>query len=57
MGTPVAPTLANFFMGKVERDNLDTWHGTQPLVWLRYIDDILVILEDTVFPRLDRALK
>ncbi len=47
MGTPVAPTLANLFMGKVEKDALMTWKGTQPLVWLRYIDDILMILEDS----------
>ncbi len=47
MGTPVAPTLANFFMGKVEKDALLSWTRTQPIVWLRFIDDILVILEDT----------
>ncbi len=47
MGTPVAPTLANLFMGKVEKDALLSWTRTQPIVWLRFIDDILVILEDT----------
>jgi len=47
MGTPVAPTLANLFMGKVEFDALNAWPGTQPIVWLRYIDDILLLLEDT----------
>ncbi len=47
MGIPVAPRLANLFMGKVEKDALTAWMGTQPLVWLRYIDDILLILEDT----------
>ncbi len=47
MGTPVAPTLANLFMGKVEHEALSAWGGTQPLVWLRYIDDILVIMEDS----------
>ncbi len=30
-------------MGKVEKDALMTWKGTQPLVWLRYIDDMLMI--------------
>ncbi len=45
MGTPVAPTLANLFMGKLEAQALSTWEGTQPLVWLRYIDDILMILD------------
>ncbi len=46
-GTSVAPTLANLFMGKVERDALQAWSGTQPIIWLRYIDDILLILEDS----------
>ena len=47
MGTPVAPTLANLFMGKVEATALNSWQGTPPLLWLRYIDDIFLLLEDT----------
>ena len=47
MGTPVAPTLVNLFMGKVEAEALSSWEGTQPLVWLRFIDDILVLMEST----------
>ena len=47
MGTPVAPTLANLFMAKVETDAISSWEGTQPLVWLRFIDDILIIMEST----------
>ncbi len=47
MGTPVVCTLANLFMGKVEHEALSAWGGTQPLVWLRYIDDILVIMKDS----------
>ncbi len=45
MGTPVAPTWANLFMGKLETDALTRWQGTLPLLWLRYIDDIF-----TLFP-------
>ncbi len=45
MGTPVAPTWANLFMGKLETDALTRWQGTVPLLWLRYIDDIF-----TLFP-------
>ncbi len=45
MGTPVAPTWANLFMGKLETDALARWQGTSPLLWLRYIDDIF-----TLFP-------
>ena len=47
MGTPVAPTLANLFKAKVEEDAISSREGTQPLVWLRFIDDILVIMEST----------
>ena len=46
MGTPVAPTLANLFMDKVEAEALSTWTGTQPIIWLHFIDDILVLLEN-----------
>ncbi len=48
MGTPVAPTLANLFMGKLEANALNSWPGTQPLIWLRYIDDILMLFDDSV---------
>ena len=47
MGTPVAPTVANLFMAKVEAEAISSWEGTQPLVWLRFIDNILVIMEST----------
>ena len=48
MGTPVAPTLANLFMEKVEAGALSSWTGTQTLIWLRFIDDIVVIMESNV---------
>ena len=41
MGTPMAPSYANIFMGKVERDILREFeeiHGLRPLVWLRFLD-------------------
>ncbi len=47
MGTPVAPTLANLFMGKLEATALNSWTGTQPILWLRYIDDVLLLLQDS----------
>ena len=47
MGTPVAPTLANLFMAKVEADAITSWQGTQPLIWLRFVDDIFIIMEST----------
>ena len=46
MGTPMAVNYANLFMAKFEEDMLDDYqqiHGTQPLTWLRYIDDVFFI--------------
>ena len=42
MGTKMAPSYANLFMGFVEKDLLDRCEK-KPLVWFRYIDDIFFI--------------
>ncbi|KAK3756747.1 hypothetical protein RRG08_018469 [Elysia crispata] len=42
MGTCMAPTYANIFMGAIERRVLGSFPD-KPLVWLRYIDDIFLI--------------
>ena len=42
MGTKVAPSFANTYMGWFESTHVYTYH-TQPLLWVRYIDDIFVI--------------
>ena len=42
MGTRVAPTYAVLFMGQFERNHVYTYNK-QPLVYLRYIDDILML--------------
>ena len=42
MGTCMAPSYANIFMGSLEKRFLDTCQFT-PLIWLRYIDDIFLI--------------
>ena len=42
MGTRVAPTLANIFMADFERKYVYTYN-LQPLVWVRFIDDIFLI--------------
>ena len=42
MGTCMAPSYANLFMGDLERRLLDTCPD-KPKVWLRYIDDIFLI--------------
>ena len=45
MGTRVAPTFANIFMSDFEDKHVYSYHK-QPLVWLRFIDDIFFIWED-----------
>lgn len=42
MGTRMAPSYANLFMGALERKILST-QSYKPIVWLRYIDDIFAI--------------
>ena len=42
MGTRMAPSYANLFMGKLENDFLSS-QPLQPLCWLRFIDDIFMI--------------
>ena len=41
MGTVAAPSYANLFMADLEQRLLEGY-PTKPLLWLRYIDDILV---------------
>ncbi|KAL8565389.1 hypothetical protein ACOMHN_029084 [Nucella lapillus] len=44
MGTPMAPTIANIFMGWHEEKMLETCPWTiDPAIWKRYIDDIITI--------------
>ena len=42
MGTRVAPTLANLFMGHFEETHVYT-QSLQPSLWVRFIDDIFLI--------------
>ena len=42
MGTKVAPSYANDYMGNFEEKHVYTY-PTQPLLWLRFIDDIFII--------------
>ena len=42
MGTKMAPSYASLFMGKFEDDKLSDYHH-QPLIWLRFLDDIFFI--------------
>ena len=40
MGTPVAPSYANIFMGTIEQDILNLTSYILPNTWKRFIDDI-----------------
>jgi hypothetical protein len=42
MGTKVAPSFANIFMASFEDKFVYSYH-IQPLIWLRYIDDIFMV--------------
>ena len=52
MGTRVAPTYANIFMGWLEEEILSSWSkqnsSPQPHMWRRFIDDILFIWRGSV---------
>ena len=41
MGSPLAPVLANIFMGFYESKWLDEQNFKKPKFYLRYVDDIL----------------
>ena len=43
MGTRCAPPFANLFLGSLEEKALLLWTGTHPLVWSRFLDDILMM--------------
>ncbi|KAL8586018.1 hypothetical protein ACOMHN_045404 [Nucella lapillus] len=60
MGTPMAPTIANIFMGWRDEKMLETCPWTiDPAIWKRYIDDIITIwlYEDSVFEKRCQELK
>ena len=46
MGSPLAPILANFFMGFHERNWLDDNSNTTLLFYRRYVDDTFCIFNN-----------
>ena len=49
MGTPMAAIYENLFMDMPETSHLNDFHrkaGKKPLIWLRFIDDVLFIWTD-----------
>ncbi|XP_072046940.1 uncharacterized protein [Amphiura filiformis] len=51
MGSPVSPIVVNLFMERFERRALESYTGTAPSHWYRYVDDTWVkIKEDQLVP-------
>ncbi len=46
MGTKMAPAYANLFMAEPEERLLSNYH-IKPIIWKRYIDDVLCVWPDT----------
>ena len=47
MGSPLAPVLANLFMGYHEKQWLYDYHGTPPVYYRRYVDDIFAVFNSS----------
>ena len=50
MGTPMAVNFANIFMSKFEKHMIRDFfelYGKNSIIWLRYIDDIFFIWNDS----------
>ena len=47
MGSPISPILANLVMEHFEQRALESYPGTQPRPWLRYVNDTFVIINRT----------
>ena len=46
MGSPLAPVLANIFMGFYESKWLNEYNLNKPKFYLRYVDDILAAFDE-----------
>ena len=46
MGSPLAPVLANIFMGFHESKQLNEYNLNKPKFYLRYVDDILAAFDN-----------
>ena len=54
MGSPVSPIVVNLFMEHFERQALDSYTGTPPTHWYRYVDDTWVKIKvDQLVPFFD----
>ena len=47
MGAPASPAIANIYMASLEKRALETWNGTKPKTWYRFVDDIFSIVKQS----------
>ena len=47
MGNPLGPLFANIFMAELEKNNMDRLKQLGVVFWIRYVDDIFVILKSS----------
>ena len=45
MESPLGPTLANFFLAKMEKKIMSIASANHPLLYLRYVDDIFAVFK------------
>ena len=45
MGSPLAPVLANLFVGHNEKDWIENYKGSKILFYRRYVDDTFCVFE------------
>ena len=46
MGSPLGPTIANFFLANLENRTLKNRNQCSPKLPLRYVDDVFAVLEN-----------
>ena len=46
MGSPLGPSLANFFLGHIEETAVFTDENISPKIYLRYVDDIFAVFKE-----------
>ena len=54
MGSPLGPTLANFFSGNLENSVFDHSSPSHPKIDFRYVDDVFAVFDDN--PAVDSFL-
>ena len=46
MGSPLGPTLSNFFMANLETKLINKLQASKPKLYLRYVDDIFKMFDN-----------